>query len=391
MVQTDVKKRFDNANQALQSLQSLSVFNANFLKIKEYPINLTANQINERLTYNLSINSRFFHGMKQGEWLVASHTSDPPHTPDQHPWITFNPKRFYNNTNENINCEITINTSLLKANKIYCRDILLQSQSDIQAYLIPLQVKTAPIPLIQKKFPSLPWISWFISALVVSFLTIIFSDFLVSSFNYLVLLIAQIRELSHYLNINDGIIILSIIVANLLGIDYWLKQRKFLSFNLSSLSVLFFMPIIKSLIYGLSIGVIIIAFIWLHSLFRQETMLLDESFWRKIILSSSLAADVFCTNMYLGYLLGELLIFKSRLEVAGLPQIVAGLFIFLNFGLGYFVARIILGYDLSIIMLVIYLSQLMGLTVIFGYLIVKDKLQIKKYRQLEKRQQLINS
>ena len=50
----------------------------------------------------------------EGKWEVGSHPQDPPHTPDNHAWISVKPGKFSRN---HILCQVQVDTSKLMADK----------------------------------------------------------------------------------------------------------------------------------------------------------------------------------------------------------------------------------------------------------------------------------
>jgi serine/threonine protein kinase len=110
-------------------------------------INVVANTLNEWLTQTCSLNNNVPDTLLEGWWEVAPHLSDPPHTPNSHSWISFGARKFSGN---NLSCDISIDTSKLKADKIYLRTILLHTNSHPEVQEIQLEVRTAPIPQLQK-------------------------------------------------------------------------------------------------------------------------------------------------------------------------------------------------------------------------------------------------
>lgn len=88
----------------------------------------------------------------EGTWEVAPHSSDPPHTPDSHAWISFQQAKFASNR---VECKIAIDTSKLMANKIYKREVLLHTNSSRETHSIIVGVRTAAVPILTKKLPYL--------------------------------------------------------------------------------------------------------------------------------------------------------------------------------------------------------------------------------------------
>jgi serine/threonine protein kinase len=110
-------------------------------------IDVVANTLNEWLTQTCSLTNNVPDTLLEGWWEVAPHLSDPPHTPNSHSWISFGARKFSGN---NLSCDISIDTSKLKADKTYLRTILLHTNSHPEVQEIQLEVRTAPIPQLQK-------------------------------------------------------------------------------------------------------------------------------------------------------------------------------------------------------------------------------------------------
>jgi hypothetical protein len=86
----------------------------------------------------------------ESRWEVAPHLSDPPHTPDSHKWIWFEQSEFVSNQ---ALCKINVDTSKLMANKTFEREVLIHTNSQPETQVLNIKVKTAPVPIAQKKLP----------------------------------------------------------------------------------------------------------------------------------------------------------------------------------------------------------------------------------------------
>ena len=95
------------------------------------------------MTQTLAISNPIPKTMLCGRWEVAPHRNDPPHTPYDHSWISFQPLKFESNQ---VECQITVDARQLLANRIYHRQIILHANSEPDTYKINIQVKTAPLP-----------------------------------------------------------------------------------------------------------------------------------------------------------------------------------------------------------------------------------------------------
>jgi hypothetical protein len=114
------------------------------VRIERDRIQLTSTKYGEILTQTIAISNPIPDTMICGRWEVAPHPNDPPHTPYDHSWISFEPQAFESN---NIECTIAVDTSKLLASRIYNRKIILRANSEPGTHTIELQAKTAPLPV----------------------------------------------------------------------------------------------------------------------------------------------------------------------------------------------------------------------------------------------------
>jgi hypothetical protein len=128
---------------ALAALKSLDVSRLPKVRIEHYSLEFTATEYGEIMTQTLAISNPIPKTMLCGRWEVAPHRNDPPHTPYDHSWISFQPHKFESNQ---VECQITVDARQLLANKIYHRQIILHANSEPDTYKINIQVKTAPLP-----------------------------------------------------------------------------------------------------------------------------------------------------------------------------------------------------------------------------------------------------
>ena len=149
MVEPRLKERFPNAEAALEAIPAypMRLPKANF---SHTSLEFTAMQLGEKLTQAIAIHNRVPETMLLGKWEVAPHPQDPPHTPDYHTWISFEPVTFEANRAE---CQITVDTRKLMADQTYTRKILLHSNSLPETHSLTLQVQTAPMPIRTEKLP----------------------------------------------------------------------------------------------------------------------------------------------------------------------------------------------------------------------------------------------
>ncbi len=149
MVEPKVKDRFANAAAALNAMPKTPL-RLPEVQLSASQLQFTATRLREPLTQTIRITNLVPDTLLEGHLEVATHVSDPPHTPDAHTWIQIQPARF--SANE-IDCQILIHTQRLMANKTYQRTLLLHTNSFPKVYSIPIQVQTAPIPIQLRHLP----------------------------------------------------------------------------------------------------------------------------------------------------------------------------------------------------------------------------------------------
>ena len=147
MVAPRLQDRYPSAADALTALQSLDVSSLPKVRIERDRIQLTSTKYGEILTQTIAISNPIPDTMLCGRWEVAPHPNDPPHTPYDHSWISFEPQAFESN---NIECTIAVDTSKLLASQIYNRKVILRANSEPGTHTIELQAKTAPLPVPQE-------------------------------------------------------------------------------------------------------------------------------------------------------------------------------------------------------------------------------------------------
>jgi len=177
MVEPTLKDRFTNAIEALQKIpgdltQPEAVFNTSKL-------NLVAQPSQPLLTQTITVHNAIPETCLEGRWEIAPHTSDPPHTPDKHAWISCQPQQFAANQ---VECQVSIDISRLLPNKTYSRQLMLHTNTAAQTYSIELQLQTPALP---SRLPQIPYpilllntgfcflITWMMSWLAVTLTSII--------------------------------------------------------------------------------------------------------------------------------------------------------------------------------------------------------------------------
>ena len=150
MVEIKPKDRYSNAAAALEALKPIYVMRVPEVKLSQSGLEFKAKKLGERVTQSIAITNSIPDTVLEGNWEVAPHESDPPHTPEEHSWISFDLDKFESNQSS---CKIKVNTSRLMANKTYERQVLLHTNSLPETHAVTVKVQTAPIPIATKKLP----------------------------------------------------------------------------------------------------------------------------------------------------------------------------------------------------------------------------------------------
>lgn len=150
MVELKPKNRFPDAATALNALQPIYVMRVPEAKFNHSCLEFTATKLGEKLTQTLTITNSVPETVLESRLEVASHLSDPPHTPHIHEWIQFDQCHFVSNQ---ALCKITVDTRKLMANKTFEREVLIHTNSQPETQVLTIKVKTAPVPIATKKLP----------------------------------------------------------------------------------------------------------------------------------------------------------------------------------------------------------------------------------------------
>ncbi len=150
MVELKPKDRFPDAATALEGLKPIYVIRVPEVKLNQPCLEFTATKLGERLTQTIAITNSVPDTILESRLEVASHLSDPPHTPHIHEWIRFEQSQF--STNQ-VACKITVDTSRLMANRTFERELLIHTNSQPETLIVQIKVKTAPVPIASKKLP----------------------------------------------------------------------------------------------------------------------------------------------------------------------------------------------------------------------------------------------
>ena len=150
MVQPKQKDRFTNAELALESLKPLDVIRVPAVDFSETVLEFKAYKLGEKLRRDITIKNSIPDTLLEGKWEVAPHPQDPPHTPDNHAWISVKPGKFSRN---HIHCRVEVDTSKLMADKQYKRQLILHSNAYPASHTLTVKVQTAALPIEKIKLP----------------------------------------------------------------------------------------------------------------------------------------------------------------------------------------------------------------------------------------------
>ncbi|QJB45054.1 serine/threonine protein kinase [Dolichospermum flos-aquae] len=168
MVQPKQKDRFTNAELALESLKPLDVIRVPAVDFSETVLEFKANWLGEKLTRVIIIENSIPDTLLEGKWEVGSHPQDPPHTPDNHAWISVKPRKFSGN---NIRCQVEVDTSKLMADKQYKRQLIFHSNAYPASHTLTVKVQTAALPIEKIKLPYWRLIAMFFRVVMVAIST----------------------------------------------------------------------------------------------------------------------------------------------------------------------------------------------------------------------------
>jgi hypothetical protein len=161
MVAPDPSKRFADAKTSLETLKPLYVVRVPEVKFfkdgvefdpSKTVLEFKATKLGEKLTQTITLVNSVPETILEGHWEVAPHPNDPPHTPDNHDWISFGKKKFESN---HIDCEILVDTSKLIAQSQGQRNISIHLNTAQGRQNIVIATETAVLPIEAEKFSAL--------------------------------------------------------------------------------------------------------------------------------------------------------------------------------------------------------------------------------------------
>lgn len=148
MVAPDPSKRFADAKTTLDALKPLYVVRVPEVKFfkdgvefdpSKDVLEFKATKLGEKLTQIITLVNPIPETILEGHWEVAPHPNDPPHSPDNHAWISFSKKKCEGNR---VNCSIVVDTSRLIAQAKGKRELLLKINTNQRNYSVLVKVET---------------------------------------------------------------------------------------------------------------------------------------------------------------------------------------------------------------------------------------------------------
>lgn len=178
MVAPKAKDRFVNAAAALEALQPIDLIRTPEAKFSQIILEFNPQQMGEKVTQTVTVYNSIPETILEGSWEVASHPSDPRLSQKKfHPWISFEPATFAGNQ---VDCQVTVDTNRLMANQTYNRQILLNTNSSPETYILDLKVHTNLYELPKSPYVSLAvllglsgFCTWLLTDFVLGFVAVV--------------------------------------------------------------------------------------------------------------------------------------------------------------------------------------------------------------------------
>ncbi|PSN16438.1 serine/threonine protein kinase [filamentous cyanobacterium CCT1] len=153
--------RFANAKEALKAMPT-SPIHPPEVNLSVASLMVQADRLNQQLSCKVEITNVVPEITLKGTWEVQEHTQDGQTLEQRHNWIAITPAQFEGNQ---ITCHIHVNTSRLMAGMLYNRTLLLHTNAFPTTYAIPLEVRTAELPVHTTRmslYPLLLQFAWVI-------------------------------------------------------------------------------------------------------------------------------------------------------------------------------------------------------------------------------------
>lgn len=152
MVAPRLSDRYADAQTALAALNPIYVVRYPSVEFSHTMLRFAANRLGEKMTQKITVTNSTADTLLEGTWSIEPHPHDPPNARDRHhKWISFSSREVKGNQ---VECEITVDTSNLISQAVGSRSIVLRSNAVPDTHSIVLEIKTAPLPVRLKKLPA---------------------------------------------------------------------------------------------------------------------------------------------------------------------------------------------------------------------------------------------
>ncbi|NJK34701.1 MAG: serine/threonine protein kinase [Oscillatoriales cyanobacterium SM2_2_1] len=145
-------ERFANARDALAALRAITM--QRFAKVKFVPsaIELEAPEWGCVIKKSLTICNTTPGTTLEGYWEVAPHSNDPPHTPNEHAWISFSEGK---GSGDEVTYQVSVDTRKLTPTSSGNRELIFHCNHGMSQFTLPLCVTTGCNP---ESFKLPPWV-----------------------------------------------------------------------------------------------------------------------------------------------------------------------------------------------------------------------------------------
>ncbi|MGY6528402.1 MAG: serine/threonine protein kinase [Cyanobacterium sp.] len=171
MVEPDPSSRYANAQLALEAFKPLYVVRVPEIRLYPSILEYEASKLGEKIQFTVELSNSVPDTELEGRFSIVDHPSDRTAplrdrllSPKQitgenihnvHSWINVSQPAFKGNR---IQCLVTVDTKDLRAGQLYQRQLELISNASENPDIIPISIKTAPIPVENKSIPYF-WLS----------------------------------------------------------------------------------------------------------------------------------------------------------------------------------------------------------------------------------------
>ncbi|MGE5655785.1 MAG: serine/threonine protein kinase [Actinomycetota bacterium] len=135
-------QRYANASFALAALQNLEIQRRPGVIFSTDNLEFKATEYGEILAQSFTVRNTIPDTLLTGSWEVAPHPQELNRRRGYQAWIAFEPQNFEGNR---VQCQVTIDTSKLLANRTYERQILLKANSEQKTHAVHLKVITSKL------------------------------------------------------------------------------------------------------------------------------------------------------------------------------------------------------------------------------------------------------